>query len=48
MREIEHDHFVNLEGLTEQQWLSREIVPTDLDELEANELFFYIRDHKQK
>jgi hypothetical protein len=40
---IKHDHFVNLEGLTEEQWTTREVVPTNLEELEANELFFYIQ-----
>ncbi len=47
VREIRHDHFVNIEGLTEEEWLNREVKPTDLDKLEENELFFYIRD-KQK
>lgn len=46
MREIKHDYFINLNGLSEEEWLNREIVPTDLDELERNELFFYIREIK--
>lgn len=46
LREIDYDHFVNIEGLTEDQWIDREIVPTDLNKLEENELFFYIRDIK--
>jgi len=36
-----------LDGLTKDEWLNREVVPTDLKELEENELFFYIRDHKK-
>ena len=42
---LKHDHFFNLDGFaTLQDWLGRELVPTDLEALEKNELFFYIRD----
>ena len=40
-----YDHFVNIEGMTKDEWLNREIIPTDLDKLEENELFSYIRDN---
>lgn len=44
---IKFDHFVNLEGKTYEEWKNREIIPTDLEELDANELFYYIRDKKE-
>lgn len=47
INQIKFDHFMNIEGKTYEEWLNREIVPTDLEELDKNELFFYIRD-KQK
>lgn len=46
LKEIEYDHFVNIEGLSADQWVNREIIPTDLNKLDENELFFYIRDLK--
>jgi len=47
VKNLKFDYFVNLDGLTKDEWLNREVVPTDLKELEENELFFYIRDHKK-
>lgn len=44
---IQFDHFVNIEGRTYEEWKNREIIPTDLEELDANELFYYIRDNKE-
>lgn len=44
VKAIRHDHFVNIGGMTEDEWLNREVVPTDLVKLDDNELFFYIRD----
>lgn len=44
---IKFDHFVNIEGRTYDEWKNREIIPTDLEELDANELFYYIRDNKE-
>jgi len=44
---INHDDFLNIEGMTKDEWLNRKIIPVDLDELDANELFFYIRDLKE-
>lgn len=47
LKEMEYDHFINLSGLSAEEWLTRELVPTDLDKLEENELFSYIRDSKE-
>ncbi len=44
VQHLVHDHFVNLDGMTEDEWLNREVIPTDLKKLDNNELFFYIRD----
>jgi archaellum biogenesis ATPase FlaH len=43
---IQFDHFQNIEGKTYEEWKNREIVPTNLEELKANEMFLYIRDKK--
>lgn len=48
VKNIKHDVFLNIEGMTEDEWVNREVKPIDLDELDANELFFYIRDLKNK
>lgn len=40
------DSFVNIQGLSKDEWLSRKIEPINLDELDKNELFLYIRDNK--
>lgn len=45
---IKHDHFVNMEGLNEEQWTIREVIPTDLEELDRNELFFHIRNKQHE
>lgn len=44
VKNIKHDDFLNIEGMSEDEWINREIKPINLDELDANELFFYIRD----
>ena len=38
---IEADEFINIEGMSREEWLNREIVPTDFDKLEeeSNELY---------
>jgi hypothetical protein len=41
-----YDRFLNIEGLNKEQWLTRKIEPINLEELDKNELFFYIRDNK--
>lgn len=45
VQNLDCDLFINIEGMTKNEWLTREIKPLDLDELEKNELFFYIRDY---
>jgi hypothetical protein len=46
IKHIKFDHFANVEGKTFDEWMNREITPTDLVKLEENELFSYIRDLK--
>ena len=46
VKNLNHDIFLNLENMTEDEWLNRDIKPANLEELDANELFFYIRDFK--
>lgn len=41
---LKWNHFLNIEGKSYDEWINRKIIPTDLDELEKNELFLYIRD----
>lgn len=36
VRHIEADAFVNLEGMTKEQWLNREIIPTDFEALKKD------------
>ena len=42
---LNHDNFMNIEGMTEEEWVNREIVPIDPEDLEkwAYELFKTIR-----
>lgn len=49
VKTLKHDAFLNIEGLSEEQWLNREIVPTDFETLdkEANELFRAIQDRSK-
>ena len=49
VRTLKHDAFLNIEGLSEEQWLNREIVPTDFETLdkEATELFRAIQDRSK-
>jgi type II secretory pathway predicted ATPase ExeA len=43
------DKFLNTDGIeTAQDWLDRELVPTDLDALGENKLFFAVRDRTNK
>lgn len=50
VRSIKHDKFINIEGLTEEQWLNREIEPLDPEVLStwATELFCAIRDREKE
>ena len=47
LEHIKFDHFLNVEGKTFEEWVNRKIIPTNLEELNKNELFSLIRD-KQK
>lgn len=42
------DNFVNLDGMKKEDWLTRKLIPTNLEELEANQLFSAIRDRSKK
>ena len=46
VKNVECDNFINLEGKTKDEWLNREIVPKDPEELykEGDEFFLYLRD----
>lgn len=48
VEKLKYDEFINIDGLTKDEWLNREIIPIDLKNLEENELFFYIRDYNKK
>lgn len=50
VRTLKHDAFLNIEGLSEDEWLNREIVPTNFEilENEATELFRAIQDRSKK
>lgn len=45
-RYVDADEFINIEGMTKQEWLDREIVPTDFDSLDrdSSELFRALQD----
>lgn len=46
VQNLKHDHFINIDGLTETQWLKRELKPANLEEIESfsNEVFREIQD----
>lgn len=46
---LNHDNFMNIEGMTEEEWVNREIVPIDPEDLGkwATELFKTIRDRSK-
>ena len=46
VKHVKADEFINLEGMTKQEWLDREIVPTDFDSLDrdSNDLFRALQD----
>ena len=39
-----HDVFINIEEMSEQEWLTRKITPTNLELLAENKLFAFVRD----
>lgn len=45
VRNVKHDVFINIEGMTEEEWLNREIVPVDPEDIKqwASALFRGIR-----
>ena len=47
---LNHDKFINLEGLTEDEWLNREVCPISLDDLDkwSTALFSGIRKREKK
>ncbi len=46
---LKHDHFANTNGLKRaDDWLNRELVPTDLEALKQNDLFIAIRDRQKE
>lgn len=46
VRYVDADEFINIEGTTKQEWLDREIIPTDFDSLDhdSSELFRALQD----
>lgn len=50
VRNLKHDNFINIEGLSEEEWINREIVPVDPEDLDkwAEELFVAVRDRQHK
>lgn len=44
VRDLKFDEFVNIQGLSVDEWLTRKVVPTNLDELKENKLFIALRD----
>ena len=49
VKNIKHDKFINIEGLTEEEWLNRKIEPVEPDVLQkwASELFDAVRDREK-
>jgi len=48
VRNLKFDNFVNIEGLSKDKWLTREVIPTNLDLLKENQLFSAIRDRMKE
>lgn len=48
VRELDADNFINLQNLTKDEWLNRKVIPTNLEYLEKNELFFVVRERSKK
>lgn len=48
-RYVDADEFINIEGMTKQEWLDRDIVPTDFDSLDrdSSELFRALQDRME-
>jgi predicted ATPase len=50
VKAIKHDKFINIEGLTEEEWLNRDVEPLDPEVLNkwAVELFCAVRDREKE
>lgn len=50
VKNLKHDKFLNIEGMTEEEWVNREITPISPDDLEAwaDALFKTIRDRSKE
>ena len=49
VKNLKHDNFINIEGMSEEQWLTRDIIPVDPSDLEtwATALFKAVRDRQK-
>lgn len=50
VRNLKHDSFINIEGLTEEEWLNREVEPVNPDDIErwSRALYLGIRKRQKK
>lgn len=50
VRNLKHGSFINIEGLTEEEWLNREVEPVNPDDIErwSNALYAGIRKRQKK
>ena len=50
VKNLKHDNFINIEGMSEEQWLTRDIIPVEPKDLElwATTLFKAVRDREKK
>ena len=50
VKNLKHDNFINIEGMSEEQWLTRDIIPVDPSDLNtwAIALFKAVRDREKK
>ena len=50
VKNLNHDNFINIEGMSEEQWLTRDIIPVEPKDLEswATALFKAVRDREKK
>ena len=50
VKNLNHDNFINIEGMSEEQWLTRDIIPVDSSDFKtlAIALFKAVRDREKK
>ena len=50
VKNLKHDNFINIEGMSEEQWLTRDIIPVEPKDLDlwATALFKAVRDREKK